>query len=96
MKIRGLAVTCLACSLLAGAPWVHAEGGRIVFAGSIVEPGCPLRGGTLDCPPGHRVDAVVRLLDMASARRQIHASLLTYALQRDRSAAWQVVEVSYR
>lgn len=96
MKIRGLAVTCLVCSLLAGAPWAHAEGGRIAFTGSIVEPGCPLRGSTLDCPPGHRVDAVVRTLDIASARREIHASLLAYAQQRDRSTAWQVVEVTYR
>ncbi|HXO99843.1 MAG TPA: hypothetical protein VN813_05040 [Luteibacter sp.] len=96
MKIRYLAVSCLACALIAGAPWVRAEGGRIVFIGSIIEQGCPLRDGTLDCPPGRRVDAVVRPLDMASARRQIHASLWAYALQRDRSAAWQVVEVTYR
>ncbi len=96
MKIRGLAVTCLACLLIASASWVRAEGGRIVFAGSIFEQGCPLRGGTLDCPPGRQVDAVVRSLDMASARRQIHASLWAYALQRDPSAAWQVVEVTYR
>jgi hypothetical protein len=96
MKIRCLAVSCLACSLIAGIHGVHAEGGRIVFAGSIIEPGCLLRGGTLDCPPGRRVDAVVRTLDMASARRQIRASLFAYALQRDRSAAWQVVEVTYR
>jgi len=96
MKNRCLVVSCLACSLMAGAPWVHAESGRIVFAGSIIEQGCPLQDGTLDCPPGHRVDAIVRPLDMASARRQIRASLLAYALQRDLSAAWQVVEVTYR
>lgn len=96
MKNRYLAVSCLACCLIAGAPWVHAESGRIVFAGSIIEQGCPLRGSTLDCPPGRRVDAVVRLLDMASARHQIRASLLAYALQRDSSATWQVVEVTYR
>jgi hypothetical protein len=96
MQIRCLAVSCLACCLIAGAPWVHAEGGRIVFAGSIIEQGCPVRGDTLDCPPGRRVDAVVRSLDMTSARRQIRASLLAYALQRDRSAAWQVVDITYR
>lgn len=96
MKNRCLVVSCLACSLIAGAPWVHAESGRIVFAGSIIEQGCPLRGTTLDCPPGRRVDAVVRQLDMPSARRQIRASLLAYALQRDSSVAWQVVEVTYR
>jgi hypothetical protein len=96
VKIRYPAVFCLACCLVAVAPWIHAEGGRIVFTGSIVEQGCPLRAGTLDCPPGRQVDAVVRSLDLASAPRQIHASLLAYALQRDRSAAWQVVEITYR
>jgi hypothetical protein len=96
MQIRCLTLSFLACSLIGGALSAHAQGGRIVFAGSIVEPGCPLRNGTLDCPPGRRLDAIVRSLDMASARRQIHASLLAYAQQRDRSAAWQVVEITYR
>lgn len=96
MQIRYLAIFCLACSLIAAAPSILAESGRIVFAGSIIEPGCPLRGTALDCPPGRRVDAVVRSLDIASVRHQIRASLLAYALQRDRSAAWRVVEITYR
>jgi type 1 fimbria pilin len=96
MQIGCLAVSCLACALIAGAPSARAESGRIDFAGSIVEQGCPVRGATLDCPPGRRANAIVRPLDVASAQRQIRASLLAYALQRDRSAAWQVVEVTYR
>lgn len=96
MKNSRLTVSCLACALLGGAPWVHAESGRIDFVGSIVEQACPLRDGSLDCPPGHRPDAVVRSLDMTSARRQIRAALFAYALQRNRSATWQVVDVTYR
>jgi len=89
-------MSCLVCSLIAGAPWVSAEGGRIVFTGSIVEQACPLLDGMLDCAPGRRVDAVVRPLEMASAPHQLHASLLAYAMQRDRPAAWRLVEVTYR
>jgi len=96
MKHSYLAVSCLACAVLGGAPCIRAEGGHIVFTGGIVEQACPLRQGTLDCPSGRRGDAVIRTLDMASARRQIPASLFTYALQRDRAATWQVIDVTYR
>lgn len=96
MKNPCLTAGCLACALFAGSLPARAESGHIVFAGSIIEPGCLMRDNTLDCPPGHLVDAVVHPLDMASARRQIHAELFTYALQRDRSATWQVVDITYR
>jgi hypothetical protein len=55
-----------------------------------------LRDGTLDCPPGRQAFAAVRPLDIASARQQIRAELFDYALQRDRTAAWQVVDITYR
>lgn len=96
MKNPRLTAACLACAFVASAPTLHAEGGRIVFTGDIVEPGCPLRDGTLDCPPGRPGFAAVRPLDIASARRQIRAELFDYALQRDRTAAWQVIDIIYR
>jgi hypothetical protein len=96
MKHPYLAASCLACALLGAAPWARAESGRIVVIGAIVEPGCPLEKGALDCAPGRRVDAVVHPLDMASARSRIHAELFAYALQRDRSATWEVIDVTYR
>jgi hypothetical protein len=96
MKHPYLTVSCLACALLGASPWARAETGRIDFAGSIVEPACPLSDATPDCPAGHPVGAMVQPLDMASAQRDIPAALLAYALQRDRAASWQVVEVTYR
>lgn len=96
MKHPCLTASCLACALLGGAPWVGAESGHIVFAGAIVEPGCPLGKEFLDCVPGRRAEAIVRPLDMASARSRIHAELFAYALQRDRSAIWEVVDITYR
>ncbi len=95
MKRPYLTATCLAGALLMGTLPVHPENGRVVFAGSIVEPACPLRDGLLDCPPGRPSTAIVRALDMRSAQRQIHAELFAYALQRDRTAAWRVVDVTY-
>lgn len=96
MKHPRLVAAVLACSLLSGAPFVHGESGRIDFSGSIVAPGCSLRDGTFDCPPGTQVNAVVRPLELAYAQDQIHATLFAYALQRDRTVRWQVVDISYR
>jgi hypothetical protein len=95
MKHPYLIATCLGGALLVGTLPVHPEDGRVVFAGSIVEPACPLRGGLLDCPPGRPSTAIVRALDVRSAQRQIRAELFAYALQRDPSAAWHVVDVTY-
>ncbi len=86
----------LAGSLLAG-PASSFTSGRIVFTGNIVEASCPLRQDRLDCPAGHPADAVIRradtgqLLDMAA-----HARLLDYAVRRDPSRSWNLVEVTYR
>jgi type 1 fimbria pilin len=95
MKNPYLIAASLAGALLASTAPVHPEDGRVVFAGSIVEPACSLREGKVDCPPGRQADAAVRPLDMASARRDIRAELFAYALQRDPSATWQVVDVVY-
>ncbi|WP_213950048.1 hypothetical protein [Luteibacter sp. dw_328] len=96
MKHPCLAVSCLACAVLGSAPCIRAESGTIVFTGAIVEQACPLRHGTLDCPSGHQVGAVIRPLDIASARRQLPAGLFAYALARDRAATWQVIDITYR
>ena len=96
MKTPCLTAACLACAFVTGAPPLYAEDGRIVFTGDIVEPVCPLRDGALHCPPGRQAFAAIRPLDIASARQQIRAELFDYALQRDRTAAWQVVDITYR
>ncbi|HVI54572.1 MAG TPA: hypothetical protein VM621_05910 [Luteibacter sp.] len=96
MKNPCPAAVCLACTLLASAQFARAETGRIDFAGSIAEPGCPLRDGAFDCGPERYATAVVEALDLASAQRRIPVELFAYALQRDRSAGWQVLDVTYR
>jgi hypothetical protein len=96
MKHPCLTVSCLACAMLGGAPCIRAESGTIVFTGDIVEQACPLRDGTLDCPSGRQGGAVIRPLDIASARRQLPAGLFAYALERDPAATWQVIDVTYR
>ena len=91
-----VSASVLAGSLLAG-PASGFTSGRIVFTGTIVEASCPLRQDRLDCPAGHPADAVVRRADA----RQIlgvaaHVRLLDYAVHRDPSRAWGLVEVTYR
>lgn len=86
----------LAGSLIAG-PASSFTSGRIAFTGSIVEASCPLRQDRLDCPTGHPADAVVSRADS----RQLlgiaaRARLLDYAVRRDPSRSWNLVEVTYR
>ena len=95
--LRALVIAgVLSGSLLAG-PAPGFTGGRIVFTGSIVEASCPLRQDRLDCPAGHPADAVVRRADTRQLPDMApHASLLDYAVRRDPSRSWNLVEVTYR
>jgi type 1 fimbria pilin len=88
-------VALFASVVLAGGVPAFADGGRIVFTGSIVESSCPMRDGQLDCPSTQRVNAAVRSLDMQTAQRSVTASLFNYALQRDPAQAWRLIEVTY-
>jgi hypothetical protein len=86
----------LAGSLLAG-PASGFTSGRIVFTGSVVEASCPLRQDRLDCPAGHPAAAVVHRADTRQLQGvAAHARLLDYALRRDPSRTWNLVEVTYR
>jgi hypothetical protein len=89
-------LSLVASTLLAGGLPAFADGGSIVFTGAIVEPSCPMREGRLDCPSTLQGAAVVRSLDMPRAQRGISAALFAYALRRDPSTAWRLIEVTYR
>jgi type 1 fimbria pilin len=88
-------VTLFASVLLAGGVPAFADGGRIVFTGAIVEPSCPMRDGRLDCPSTQRVNAAVRSLDMRTAPHDVTSALFDYALRRDPTQSWRLIEVTY-
>ncbi|WP_426285441.1 hypothetical protein [Luteibacter sp. E-22] len=96
MKKALVPASLLAGALLVGALPTFAGGGRIGFHGAIVEPSCPIGEGKLDCPAGRQGDAIIRLLDTHQARADARLSLLDYALRRDPSRPWRLVEVTYR
>jgi type 1 fimbria pilin len=95
--LRALVSASIIAGSLLGGTASGSTGGRIVFTGTIVEASCPLRQDRLDCPAGRPADAIVRhananqILGIAA-----HARLLDYAVHRDPSRAWGLVEVTYR
>ena len=84
-----------AASLAGGLP-AFADGGRIGFSGAIVEPSCPMRDDGLHCPSVGQGSAVIRSLDMRTAQRQVRVALFDYALRREPSTGWRLIEVTYR
>ncbi|MDQ0009939.1 hypothetical protein J2T07_002129 [Luteibacter jiangsuensis] len=96
MKKALVPASLLAGALLVGALPTFAGGGRIGFHGVIVEPSCPVGEGKLDCPAGRRGDAIIRLLDTPLTQADARLSLFDYALHRDPSRSWRLVEVTYR
>jgi hypothetical protein len=96
MKKALVPVSLLAGALLAGALPTFAEGGRIGFRGAIVEPSCPAREANLNCPAGRQGDAVIRSLDARLAQRDPRLALFDYALRRDPSRPWRLIEVTNR
>jgi hypothetical protein len=101
MKKALVPMAILAGGLLAGAQLVGAysaaaESGRIGFHGAIVEPACPASENGLHCPAGRPGSAVVRALDMRMAPHDTEPALLAYALDRDPTQPWRLVEVTYR
>ncbi|WP_448098657.1 hypothetical protein [Luteibacter yeojuensis] len=96
MKKALFPASLLAGALLVGALPTFADGGRIGFHGAIVESSCPATEGKLDCPAGRQGDAIVRSLDARLAQRDPRLTLFDYALHRDPSRSWRLIEVTYR
>jgi type 1 fimbria pilin len=96
MKTAIAASAVLAAGLWATALPTHAQGGRIGFAGSIVERTCVMRAGKPDCPADRPTSVTVRHLPAATALAATGSTLLDYALRRQPTQRWALVEVSYR
>lgn len=86
----------LAACLLGSALPAHAQTGRIGFAGRIVEPTCAMRTDRPDCPAERPAAITVRTLHARTALAAVRSALLDYAMRREPTQRWELIEVSYR